>query len=72
MENFREKLLDVLEVESIKDNEILKDFDSWDSLTVLTIIATVDSEFGITMSASELEELVTIKDLFTFIENKKA
>ena len=72
MENFREKLLDILEVETIKDNDVLKDFDSWDSLTLLTLIATVDSEFGFTMSASDLNELDTIKDLVTFIENKKA
>ena len=51
---------------------VFKDFDSWDSLTLLTLIATVDSEFGFTMSASDLNELDTIKDLVTFIENKKA
>ena len=72
MKNFREKLLDIFEVEAINENDVLKDFDSWDSLTLLTIIATVDSEFGITMNASDLNELDTIKDLIAFIENKKA
>ena len=72
MKNFREKLLDILEVEAINENDVLKDFDSWDSLTILTIIATVDSEFGFIMNASDLNELDTIKDLITFIENKKA
>ena len=72
MKNFREKLLDIFEVEAISENDVLKDFDSWDSLTLLTLIATVDSEFGFAMSASDLNELDTIKDLIAFIENKKA
>jgi acyl carrier protein len=71
MENFKEKLLEVLEVETINDNDVLKDFDSWDSLTLLTLIATVESEFGFTMSALDLNEIDTIKDLVAFIENKK-
>ncbi|MCF6212560.1 MAG: phosphopantetheine-binding protein [Flavobacteriaceae bacterium] len=71
MEQFKEKLLDAFEVSSINENDVIKDFDSWDSLTLLTVIATIDSEFGFQMNASDFDKIITISDLFDFISKNK-
>ena len=70
MNDFKEKLLDILEVDELNDADILEDFDEWDSLTILTLIATVDSHFGFQMDASDLDDIVTINDLYNFINSK--
>ena len=70
MKEFTEKLMDILEVDEINDTDVLADFDEWDSLTILTLIATVDSDFGFQMDSSDLDDIITIKDLYNFINSK--
>ncbi len=71
MEQFKEKLADILEVSSITDSDVLKDFDSWDSLTLLSLIAVVDAEFNIQINAASFEEILTIGDLLEYISKNK-
>lgn len=71
MEQFKERLIDIFEVEEINDTDVIKQFEAWDSLTLLSIIATIDSEFGFQMSASDFDKIETIADLLQFIENNK-
>jgi len=70
MNNFYEKLADILEIENIKDEDILRDFEYWDSLTVLSILAMLDSEMSVIMSSDELDECITARDLFVKVESK--
>lgn len=70
MEIFIKKLAEILEVEKIEMDDVLSDFDEWDSLTSLTIIATIDSDFNINISAEELLSATTVKDLLSLIEMK--
>ena len=46
MENMYEELAELLEVDEVKDNEILSEFECWDSLTVLSIIAWDSENYG--------------------------
>ena len=71
MEQFKEKLTDILEVSSISDSDVIKDFDSWDSLTLLSLIAVVDAEFNIQINAGSFEEILTIGDLLEYISKNK-
>lgn len=71
MEHFKEKLAEIFEVENISNKDILKDFDEWDSLTLLSIIAIVDSEFNIQLRASDFDEIISIEDLISHIEKLK-
>ncbi len=41
-----------------------------DSLFVLSIIAMVDSEYGVMGFAKDIMKLVTVKDLFLYIQKK--
>ncbi len=72
MEHFKQKLVDIFEVSNISESDVIKDFDSWDSLTLLSLIAVVDSEYNIQINASLFEEIITIGDLLQYIsQNSK-
>ena len=66
----KEKFLELFkEVFEIDDQEVnfsdnFRDFDEWDSLTHLSLIAMLDDEFGIQIEEEELDQLHTVQDLF--------
>ena len=68
--NFYEKLEDIFE-EEVTDDTVLKDLDTFDSLSVLSIIAMCDKDYNITVTAAEVRSCATVGDLKSFIENKK-
>lgn len=67
---FYEKLSDILE-EDVTDETVLKDLDTFDSLSILSIIAMCDKDYNITVTAGEIRALNTVGDLKAFIESKK-
>jgi acyl carrier protein len=64
-------LEDVLELDegSVKLSDKFRDYDEWDSLAYLGVIADIDSEFDIVIPISEFQKLITVKDLIEFISN---
>ena len=72
VEKFCERLADILDTNEVKLEDVLKDFKQWDSLSVLSIIAMIDSEYGITVFAKEVMKLKTVKDLFSYIQKKSS
>ena len=71
MQEFYNKLSDILEVDNVKDTDILREFEYWDSLTVLSILAMLDSELSISMTAEKLDSCITAQDLYLMVEDKK-
>lgn len=67
-ERFYESLAEILEMEKVKDEDVLHEFDAWDSLTKLSIIAMADSEYRMTMSARELDRISTVGELKAYLE----
>jgi acyl carrier protein len=47
------------------------DLDEWSSLTALSIIAMVDEEYDVTLKGADVENAVTIEDLFNTVKGKK-
>jgi acyl carrier protein len=70
MENFNEIIAEILEVESVEPDNELASFEAWDSLTVLSIIAFCDSDYGVALSAEEVDSAETIAGLKDLIEGK--
>lgn len=70
MENFEASISELLEVESVAINDHLSSFDSWDSLTILSIIAYCLEEFNVSLSSEEIEDAITIKGLQELIKSK--
>ena len=68
---FCDKLASILEVKEVNFNDILKDFELWDSLTVLSVIVMIDSDYGKTVYAKEIMGLTTVEDLYQFVQKNE-
>ncbi len=66
-EELLNKIAEILEVDHVNINDNLKDFEEWDSLTALSIIALADSEYNKKLTNDLLKEFKTINDLVNFI-----
>ena len=47
------------------------DLDEWSSLMALNVIALVDEEYDVTLKVADIENALTIQDLFNTIQSKK-
>ncbi|MFZ1072547.1 MAG: acyl carrier protein [Verrucomicrobiia bacterium] len=68
---FYQRLAAILDLETVKPEDVLKDFESWDSLAVLSVLAMADSKYGVSIKAEEIRSVVTAADLATLVESKK-
>lgn len=68
MEKMYEELAELLEVDEVKDNEVLSNFECWDSLTVLSIIAWASENFGKTLLAKDVNEAKTVGGLLALLK----
>ena len=55
---FYQRLAEVLDTEEVKPENTLKDFDGWDSLAVLSVLALADSKYGASIKADEIRSVV--------------
>lgn len=67
MEDLKEKLKDILEVENLNMNSKFSDFEEWDSLTTLTLISVIDTDYGITLNKESLESFNNLNEFCEFI-----
>ena len=68
---FLEELANILDEESVEESANLRDYPSWDSLAVLSIVAMADSRFGFTLTFPDVKGLTTVADLWAFFEQNK-
>jgi acyl carrier protein len=68
VETLYAKLAEILEVDSVQAGDVLGAFDTWDSLTRLSILATLDSSYGVNLAASDFKTMNTIGDLVAAVE----
>ena len=68
---FLDELANILDVADIKDSDVLIDFESWDSLSVLSVIAMADSKFGFTLALPDIKSVETVCDLWKIFEQKR-
>jgi acyl carrier protein len=70
MENFQSMIAEILEEEHIEMSDELISFDTWDSLTILSIIAFCDDQYNVSLSADEINNSNTIQGLYDLIKTK--
>ena len=70
MNNFNEDLAELLEVDDINPTDRLESFESWDSLTILSIIAYTDDKFNIVLSAQDVTVSETVEGLYNLIKSR--
>jgi acyl carrier protein len=70
-EKFINNLKEALEIENkeIKMEDKFRDYEEWNSLKELSILAMMDSEFGVEIEMKDFNKLITIRDLYNFIKS---
>jgi acyl carrier protein len=71
MTELYEKLAEILEVETVAPESVLRDFETWDSLSALSILALADATYGVPMTAAELKQIRTAGELAGFLKAKR-
>ncbi len=54
----------------ITEKTTAADIPTWDSLTHITLIVTLEEEFGIQFTSMEVTSMSCVGDLFTLLEKK--
>jgi acyl carrier protein len=67
---FYQKLAAILDVEEVKPENVLKDYEQWDSLAILSVLAMADSKYGVTIKADEIRSVVTAEQLADLVAAK--
>ena len=62
-------LAELLEVETVKAGDVLAEFELWDSLTVLSVIAMLESSYGINLPGETLRRIKTVGELASMVES---
>ena len=68
---FYQRLAAILDIEEVKAEDVLKDYEQWDSLAILSVLAMADSKYGVTIKAEEIRSAVTAANLAALVEAKK-
>ena len=71
MDALTEQILEIFEIEEITPSDVLRDLELWDSLSVISLIAFLDEFYGINIEVTELVDVITVADLFSFVEHRR-
>ena len=69
LENMEEVLEDT-DVKLIKAESIFRDFEEWDSMAALSLIAMADQEYEVKLSGDDIKSSNTLEDIFKIIFSK--
>lgn len=70
MKELYSKLADILEVDEVAPNDVLRDFEVWDSLTVLSIQAMLDKDYGVNIIGTDLQPITTAAELVALVKSR--
>jgi acyl carrier protein len=70
MHDIYTKLAEILEAETVTADDVLADFEYWDSLTVLSILAMLDSAYGVNLTAADIRKMKTAGELAAAVEGR--
>ena len=69
-EKFFVELAEILEEEVVNEGDVLSEYEAWDSLSILGIIAYASENLSITLNNKEIRGCETVADLVKLIESK--
>ena len=72
MERFYERLAEVLEEDAVKPDDVLASFEQWDSLTALSVVAMIEENYSVNLSAEELASAPTASALEALVAAKRS
>ena len=72
-EKFKNMIKEAFELDQsfeIGLNDEFRHYENWDSLTKLSLIASIDESYNIVIEEIDFKDLITINDLYIFLNNK--
>jgi acyl carrier protein len=71
-EKFLQTLKEALEVDNIEVNlkDKLADYDSWDSMSRLSLVALLDENFEVEVADAEFDKTETVEDLYLLVKSR--
>jgi acyl carrier protein len=62
------QIKDIFELDQVVETDVLRNYDLWDSLSVISLLAFIDSEWDLSLEADDLAGITTVGELWRFIE----
>ena len=75
LKDFTQKIMDQFleEDQPYVTSEIdFRTLDSWDSLTGMAVLSTIEDEYNVSIPVATFRQLNTINELFIFVQNQKS
>lgn len=71
-ENFLKQFAELLEMTDRMPalNDVFRDYDEWNSLAYLSLIAMIDEDYDVQIESSEFKTLITVGDILESIKTK--
>ena len=72
-EKFLALIKETLEIEGreVKMEDRFKEYEEWDSMGLLSVIAAIDEEFDFVVEGNKFKDIDTLEQLFSAIEKGK-
>jgi acyl carrier protein len=73
MERFYDLLEEVFEKsrDDIKMDDVFRNYEGWDSLTLLGLSAMIHEEYGLTIPRVDFEKILTVNELYDYLQKHK-
>lgn len=71
MNEFLKQVAIILEVDKVTETDELKAFPQWDSLSVLSVIAMLDANYGVNLRAADFGPVQNVGDLWNLVQSRK-
>lgn len=71
MDEFCAKLADILEADRVSPGDLLRDFETWDSLSVLSVLAMLDRDYGVNLLATDLAGVSTVAQMKALVDARR-
>ncbi len=65
-----EKIAEILELDEVVESDRVDGLENWDSLSVFSILAHINTEYDVTISTEEMERIITVGDLVHMVAQK--
>ncbi len=69
-DKFKDLIKEVFEIDKIKLDDTFREYDSWDSLTNISLIAMLDDEYDVIIDTSKFKKILTIGELYNEIKKR--
>ena len=68
-EKFIKLFQETLEIEdqAVRTDAIFRDFEEWDSLAILSILAMINEEYDIVIPRKDFDKMISVEDVFNYI-----